>query len=176
VRVLFVHTLSNPTHIGLLFRATKMGLLARATGVAVAATASPALGWMWYSRATTFVPFGTSSADFSSPISKKINPASNPPVCIDHAIRTVPLADLKTTDQEALTRQFCQGIWSGPGFEIQRRYLARKYQALEGRDDHLWEKKDLKASAYDVGTKIADHFEVVERNPEKVGNCCVRKV
>jgi hypothetical protein len=148
-----------------------MGLLARATGLAVATTATPALGWMWYSRATTFVPFGTSSPDFTSPTAKRLNPNGNPPVCIDHAIRTVPLAKLKTTDQAELTRQFCQGIWSGPGFGIQRRYLARKYQALEGREDHLWEKKDLKASDYDVGTKIADHFEVVERDADKVSDC-----
>lgn len=145
-----------------------MGLLARLTGAAVATTATPALGWMWYTRATTFVPFPTSSPDFSSVTARKFNPGNNPPVCNDMAVRTVPLDQLKTTDQETLTRQFCQGIWSGPGFEIQRRYLARKYQQLDGRWDHLWEKADLRSSRYNVGTKIADHFEVVERTDEKV--------
>jgi hypothetical protein len=147
-----------------------MGLLARITGVAVATTASPALGWMWYTRATTVVPFPTSAPDFSSATARKFNPNNNPPVCNDMAIRTVPLDQLKTTDQETLTRQFCQGIWSGPGFEIQRQYLARKYRDLDGRWDHLWEKADLKSSKYNVGTKIADHFEVVERTQEKVTN------
>ncbi|KAE9962228.1 hypothetical protein BLS_000624 [Venturia inaequalis] len=145
-----------------------MGLLARLTGAAFATTATPALGWMWYTRATTFVPFPTSSPDFSSATARKFNPGNNPPVCNDMAVRTVPLDQLKTTDQETLTRQFCQGIWSGPGFEIQRRYLARKYRQLGGRWDHLWEKADLKSSRYNVGTKIADHFEVVERTDEKV--------
>lgn len=145
-----------------------MGLLARITGLAVVTTASPALGWMWYTRATTFVPFPISSPDFSSATARKFNPGNNPPICHDMSVRTVPLDQLKTTDQETLTRQFCQGIWSGPGFEIQRRYLARKYQQLDGRWDHLWEKADLKSSKYNVGTKIADHFEVVERTQEKV--------
>jgi len=161
-KILFKHTTK------LLYCLSRMGLLARITGVAVASTASPALGWVWYTRATQVVPFPTSSPDFSSAISRKFNPGSNPPVCSDMAIRTVPLEQLKTTDQESLTRQFCQGVWAGPGFEIQRRYLQRKYRALEGREDHLWEKKDLKSSPYDVGTKIVDHFEVVERTPEKV--------
>ncbi|TID20707.1 hypothetical protein E2P81_ATG05337 [Venturia nashicola] len=145
-----------------------MGLLARVTGVAVVATATPALTWVYYTRATTFVPFPTSSPDFSSATARRFNPGNNPPVCNDMAVRTVPLDQLQTTDQETLTRQFCQGIWSGPGFEIQRRYLARKYQHLDGRWDHLWEKADLKSSRYNVGTKIADHFEVVERTDEKV--------
>jgi len=50
------------------------------------------------------------------PSPEKLNPSGNPPVCIDHAVRTIPLSKLKTTDQESLTREFCRGIWSGPGF------------------------------------------------------------
>ncbi|KAF2424504.1 hypothetical protein EJ08DRAFT_413933 [Tothia fuscella] len=149
-----------------------MGLFARIAGIAAATTATPALAWAAYTSSTIFVPFGTSSPDYTSSISKKINPASNPPVCIDHAIRTIPLSKLKTTDQEELTRSFCQGVWSGAGFEIQRRYLARKYRALNERDDHLWDKIELKMSNYEVGTKIADHFEVVERNADKVTVRC----
>ncbi|QDS72106.1 hypothetical protein FKW77_003620 [Venturia effusa] len=145
-----------------------MGLLAKLTGTAIATTAPPTLGWLWYTRATTIIPYPTTSPDFSSATTQKFNPGNNPPKCHDMAIRTVPLDDLQTTDQETLTRRFCQGIWSGPGFEIQRRFLARKYRHLDGRWDHLWEKADLRSSRYDVGTKIADHFEVVERTDEKV--------
>ncbi|OCK75985.1 hypothetical protein K432DRAFT_157500 [Lepidopterella palustris CBS 459.81] len=129
-------------------------------------------GWSWYTRGTKFVPFDASSADFNSSIAQKLNPRSNPPVCIDHAIRQVPLSKLKTTDQDALTREFCRGIWSGIGFAFQRRYLERKYRTLEGRADDLWEKEQLKTSEYEVGTKITDHFEVVERTPEKVTVRC----
>ena len=99
---------------------------------------------------------------------KQRNPANNPPACIDHAVRRVPLDRLKTNDLETLTRDFCAGVWGGPGFAYQRRYLEKKYRALEGRGDHLWNKADLEESAYPAGTRIVDHFEVVERAPGKV--------
>lgn len=34
----------------------------------------------------------------------------------------------------------------------------------------MWDQKDLLESDYPVGTKIVDHFEVVERTPDKVQN------
>jgi hypothetical protein len=34
--------------------------------------------------------------------------------------------------------------------------------------DHLWDKEELKASTYEVGTKITDHFEVVAKNPTSI--------
>ena len=141
------------------------GLFKFTAGSSLAAGA----GWYAYTRKTYFVPFDTSSPDFQSAVSRKYNPQLNPPALIDHAVRTVPLSQLKSTDQETLTRDFCRGIWSGPGFEIQRRYLERKWRALDGRNDMLWEKKDLSNSDYTLGTHIADHFEVIERTPEKVG-------
>jgi len=145
-----------------------MPLLARLTGTLLAVTATPALGWAYYTRATTFIPFSTSSPDFSSPLSQKHNPGRNKPVCIDHAIRTVPLARLQTTDQGELTKRFCQGIWGGVGFAYQRRFLEKKWRPMEGRGEQLWEKDELKRSDYEVGTKMSDHFEVVERTDEKV--------
>jgi hypothetical protein len=137
-------------------------------GGTVAEVALIAAGWKYYTKDTQFIPFSTASPDFSSPIARKLNPLTNPPGCIDHAIRTVPLSKLRTTDQEELTKEFCRGIWSGPGFAIQRLYLARKYKALSGREKHLWDKDELKISEYPVGTILVDHFEVVDRTPEKV--------
>ena len=145
-----------------------MPLLGKLTGTLLAGTAGPALGWMYYTRASSFIPLATTSASFPSDVAAKLNPDQNKPLLIDHCIRKVPLAQLKTTEQEDLTRRFCQGVWSGPGFEIQRRYLERKWRKLDGRDTHLWEKRDLASSDYGVGTAIADHFEVVQRTPEKV--------
>lgn len=145
-----------------------MPLLGKVAGTLLASTAGPALGWICYTRASTFIPFTTTSSSFPSEASARLNPNQNKPVLIDHCMRKVPLAQLKTTDQGELTRQFCQGVWSGPGFEIQRRYLERKYRRLAGRENHLWDKKDLASSDYAVGTAISDHFEVVQRNPDKV--------
>lgn len=34
--------------------------------------------------------------------------------------------------------------------------------------DHLWDRKALATSTYDVGTKITDHFEVVSKTPHSI--------
>jgi hypothetical protein len=151
-------------------------------GLAGAAGANALLGYSvfsFYTRGTQFVPYDTTSPDLLTPTFKTHNPASNPPLCIDHAIKTIPLAQLRARyglrdDEDVpiqrLTTDFCRGIWSGVGFRVQRRYLERKYRALPGREDHLWDPKQLEQSEYPVGTKITDHFEVVEHSPDKVNS------
>ncbi|KAK8201699.1 hypothetical protein IWZ01DRAFT_443244 [Phyllosticta capitalensis] len=128
------------------------------------------IGWKVYSRNTSFVPIDVSSPSFSS-IAKSvdgINPHKNKPAMLDHCERRVPLDRLQTTDLDELTRRFCAGVWSGPGFEIQRRIMQRAFRKLEGRETDLWEKSDLEKSAYKLGERIADHFEVVDRAQDKV--------
>lgn len=137
---------------------SKLGLYTTGTaGVAGAA-------WYAYSRNTTFVPFSDSLYGPAA----KLNPHHNPPVCIDEAVRTVPLSKLKYTSQDELTKEFCRGIWGGWGFAYQRSYLDKKYRYLDGRQDHLWDKGDLLKSDYALGTKITDHFEVVDRSDKRV--------
>ncbi|KAF2205366.1 hypothetical protein GQ43DRAFT_407586 [Delitschia confertaspora ATCC 74209] len=125
-------------------------------------------GFSLYAKNTKFVPYDTSSPDLDTPVFRKHNPERNPPVCIDHAVRTVPLDKLKSQERGVLTREFCRGVWGGVGFALQRRYLERKYRALEGRDKMLWDKEELGKSEYEVGTKIVDHFEVVDRSDDRV--------
>jgi hypothetical protein len=137
----------------------------------------------FYTRNTKFVPFDTSAPDLTTKTFRNHNPLNNPPACIDHAIKQIPYGKLPekywvkgsggriSVDQKALTTDFCRSIWSGVGFRVQRRILERKYRALEGREDHLWDVKDLEKSSYQVGTKIVDHFEVVEHTDDKVCFC-----
>jgi len=125
-------------------------------------------GLSYYTRSTTFVPYDASHADLAAPIAKAHNPAGNPPICIDHAVKTIPLDKLKTREQRQLTTDFCRGVWSGVGYAYQRRYLEKKYRGLPGREDHLWERKELGESEYQVGTRITDHFEVMEHSDDKV--------
>jgi hypothetical protein len=129
----------------------------------------------FYTRNTKFVPYDVSSPDLTTATFKQHNPSSNPPLCIDHAIKSIPYAKLPEkyrgagkVDKAQLTTDFCRGVWGGPAYRVQRRYLERKYRALPGREDHLWDAKDLERSGYEVGTKITDHFEVVEHTDEKV--------
>ncbi|EOD43774.1 hypothetical protein GTA08_BOTSDO11951 [Neofusicoccum parvum] len=151
-----------------------MPILKTLATTTAAGAALAGAGWKYYTRDTHFVPFTPTSPSFASwaGLMRARNPQNNPPACIDHAVRRVALADLRTDDVEALTRGFCAGVWSGLGFAYQRRFLEKKYRALERRDDHLWDAPELAASDYKVGTKIADHFEVVERAPGRVAVRC----
>tara|TARA_R110002003_G_scaffold79_6_gene7057 strand:+ start:19844 stop:20401 length:558 start_codon:yes stop_codon:yes gene_type:complete len=152
-------------------------------GIAGGLGANALLGYSvlsFYTRGTQFVPYDTSASDFSTALFEKHNPSANPPVCIDHAIKSIPYAKLPEkylrkasgggvgVDQAQLATDFCRGVWGGLAYRVQRRYLERKYRGLLGREGHLWDVKELERSGYEVGTKITDHFEVVEHTDEKV--------
>jgi hypothetical protein len=149
-----------------------IGIALGFVGGGIANVAIGYAGFTFWTRQTKFVPYDTTSPDLQTSTFKSHNPGGNPPVCIDHAVRTVPFSKLKTTDQSQLTTDFCRGVWSGLGYAYQRRYLEKKYRALPERDDHLWDREELGNSKYEVGTKITDHFEVVEHTPEKVSLFC----
>ena len=120
-------------------------------------------------RQTKFQPWDRTQADRDLPVLQTMNPDANPPLCIDHAVRTVPLSALRTQDQAELTRAFCRGVWSGGGYRVQRKMHEWSSRTLPGRHDHLWDRDQLAKSNYDVGTRITDHFEVVDRADDKVG-------
>jgi hypothetical protein len=153
-------------------------ILGVVVGIAGGLGANALLGYSFmtfYTRGTKFVPYDINSPDHSTPVFKAHNPSSNPPVCIDHAVKSIPYSKLPEkymvsgrVDQAQLATDFCRGIWGGVAYRVQRRYLERKYRALEGREDSLWDVKDLEKSDYPVGTKITDHFEVVEHDASKV--------
>lgn len=164
-----MNTIAQPPQLKKL--STSKRFLGVFLGLAGAGATNLALGYSgfsFYSRKTTFVPYDTSSPDLATPTARKHNPHGNAPVCIDHAVKTIPLSQLKTRDQAQLTTDFCRGVWSGFGYAYQRRYLEKKYRALDGRKDSLWDRKELAESEYPVGTKITDHFEVLEHSNEKV--------
>ncbi|KAF2105753.1 hypothetical protein BDV96DRAFT_508905 [Lophiotrema nucula] len=125
-------------------------------------------GFSFWTRNTRFIPYDTTHPDFSLAVFRAHNPSANAPVCIDHAVKTVPLSKLRVQDQRELTTDFCRGVWSGLGYAYQRRYMEKKYRALEGREGDLWDREELGKSAYEVGTVITDHFEVLEHDEEKV--------
>jgi hypothetical protein len=137
----------------------------------------------FYTRGTKFVPYDVNSPDLATAVYKAHNPNSNPPVCIDHATKSIPYAKLPEkyrksdkVDQAQLATDFCRGVWGGPAYRVQRKMLERWYRALPGREDHLWDVKELERSKYEVGTKITDHFEVVEHTDKKVKSLQTRHV
>jgi hypothetical protein len=176
-----MNTISPPPQIKRLSAGKRaLGVFA---GIAGGLGANVLLGYgvmSFYTRNTKFIPYDVSHADLLSPTHKSHNPSNNPPGCIDHAIKSIPYAQLPekyrratsngslAVDRAALTTDFCRGIWSGLAYRVQRRYLERKYRALPGREGQLWDVKQLESSEYPVGTLITDHFEVVEHTDKKV--------
>jgi hypothetical protein len=154
------------------------GVAGAAVGVVGGLTANALLGYSllsFYTRQTKFVPYDASSPDLLRPVFQSHNPGSNPPSCIDHAVKQIPYAELPAkytaagkVDKAALATDFCRGVWSGVAYRVQRRILERKYKGLEGREGNLWSVRELEKSGYEVGTKITDHFEVVEHEEDKV--------
>ena len=53
------------------------------------------------------------------------------------------------------------------GYAFQRAYLSKKYEGPETAYQ-LWTPNQLRSSTYDVGTEITDHFQVVEKTPERI--------
>ncbi|KAF9043702.1 hypothetical protein BDZ89DRAFT_1059128, partial [Hymenopellis radicata] len=121
-------------------------------------------------RKTTFVPMDPATLPlFSSRQARLFNPNKNPQT-YDDCMRAVPFSEIKPElleDKKALVTAFCAGVWSGPGYEIQRRYLERKYYGPETKEQ-LWTREQLKSSSYPVGTVVTDHFEVVQRTRDSV--------
>jgi hypothetical protein len=54
------------------------------------------------------------------------------------------------------------------GYAYQRSYLEKKYKNDTTTAHQLWSRDELKASNYDVGTQITDHFEVVSKTPDSI--------
>ncbi|KAJ7875361.1 hypothetical protein B0H14DRAFT_2716304 [Mycena olivaceomarginata] len=130
--------------------------------------------FLFFTRKSRFVPFTfTSDAIFTSSHFKKFNPNGNAPVLHDLCVRKVPLSQIKPEllENGKLTEVFCAGVWGGIGYEIQRRYLERKYRG-QATANQLWDTRELAESTYPVGTQITDHFEVIEHTPTSISVRC----
>ncbi|KAI9839282.1 MAG: hypothetical protein M1819_003277 [Sarea resinae] len=144
--------------------------------VGTAAVASG--GWYYLTYQSRFEPYqppsDTGAADslFSSSQYKRFNPEDNKTMH-DMCVRRVPLKNLKpelVEEKGRLVEAFCQGIYGGIGYSIQRYYLSRKYKSAH--PDQLWSLSSLRSSSYPVGTKITDHFEVIAHTPESITVRC----
>ncbi|EAQ83180.1 hypothetical protein CHGG_09584 [Chaetomium globosum CBS 148.51] len=88
----------------------------------------------------------------------------------DVCIKRIPLTKIKPELLERegdLALEFCRGVWAGLGYRFQRAYLARKYHG-PATASQLWTVNQLARSAYEPGTQLTDHFEVVEKTPSEV--------
>ncbi|ODM15548.1 hypothetical protein SI65_09151 [Aspergillus cristatus] len=146
-----------------------MGIIRGTLKLTTIGTAATLGTFFWATRDSTFVPLPVTDHIFQSKLFSKFNPSKNP-TTHDLCIRKVPLSEINPALLEKkgkLVEAFCAGVWSGWGYAFQRAYLARKYQGPETAN-HLWSPEELRSSTYDKGTLITDHFEVVEKTPERI--------
>ncbi|KAJ5723823.1 hypothetical protein N7488_001858 [Penicillium malachiteum] len=95
------------------------------------------------------------------------NPYSNP-VVEDKFVRRIPLDQINPRlleNPQKLNESFYAGVWSGPGFSIQR-VLSRLVSPDDPKMPKLWSRAELAASTYEQGTWITGSLEVCEKTPE----------
>ncbi|KAI9041084.1 uncharacterized protein KD926_007354 [Aspergillus affinis] len=146
-----------------------MGLIKRVFKLTTYGGAASVGAFFWGTRKSTFVPMSPSDPLFNSPFHRAQNPEGNPQT-YDLCIRRVPLSEINPSLLEKkgkLTEAFCAGIWSGWGYAYQRSHHERNAPKEETKN-HLWTPEQLRSSTYDVGTLITDHFEVLEKTPERI--------
>lgn len=125
--------------------------------------------FFWITKDDVFVPLPQSDHIFHSAHHRKFNPHLNP-TTHDLCVRKVQLSQIDPSllqSKGKLVEAFCAGVWSGWGYAFQRAYLARKYQGPDTAS-HLWSRRELASSTYEPGTLITDHFEVIEKDPERI--------
>ncbi|KAM0259090.1 hypothetical protein ACHAQJ_003461 [Trichoderma viride] len=144
-----------------------MGIIRKATiGVTVGTAA--ALGYIRFST-SIIEPIPLNDSLYSSSVYKKYNVHRNA-ATNDICVKTIPLSRIRPEllqKEGDLVLEFCRGVWSGWGYEIQRRFLHRKWYGPE-TSSQLWTRDQLAASAYEPGTHVTDHFEVVDRTPNEI--------
>ncbi|KAL0576424.1 hypothetical protein V5O48_005560 [Marasmius crinis-equi] len=92
------------------------------------------------------------------------------PTTYDDCMRKVPLDQIRPEllqKEGELVRAFSAGIWSGPGYTLQRLIL-HKACYCDQTKDQLWTPEQLEQSTYEVGTQVTDHYEVLERTPNSI--------
>ncbi|KAF1996294.1 hypothetical protein P154DRAFT_609175 [Amniculicola lignicola CBS 123094] len=130
--------------------------------------------WKFWSRKSYFEEF-TPATDklFCHPLLKTINPHNSPSIH-DSCVRKVPfsqvqpevLGDHRKGGSKLITT-YCQGIWGGYGFAIQRRLENLKTKNKDSKGD-LWTAEQLLGSEYNVGEVITDHFTIIEKTNDTI--------
>ncbi|KAK2612481.1 hypothetical protein QQS21_001419 [Conoideocrella luteorostrata] len=148
-----------------------MGLIAKAAFSSLIGSTS--LAAYLAAKNPVISPLAAADPIWTSKLFKRYNPSANP-ATQDICIKRLPLDKIRPEllkNPGDLALEYCRGVWSGAGFEIQRRYLQWKYYGPE-TSTHLWTKQQLSQSKYEKGTCIVDHFEVVEKTPTSITVRC----
>ncbi|RYP21244.1 hypothetical protein DL765_002383 [Monosporascus sp. GIB2] len=150
--------------MGFITTALRVGVWGVTGGVA-----SVGVGAAYLAASTTLVDLTKDDPLFKSPTYARYNPKGNPALQ-DVVIKRVPLRKIKPAlrdDEEALTLEFCRGVWSRWGFYVQSKFQER-YDMPEGSEDNVWNVSELAVAKYDKGLRFSNHFEVVENKGNEI--------
>ncbi|KAJ5908761.1 hypothetical protein N7495_001443 [Penicillium taxi] len=146
-----------------------MGLFKTFLKVSAAGSAASISIFFGATRNDIFTPMDASDPIFQSPIFKKLNPNQNP-TFHDLCVRRIELGKIRPELLEKkgkLVEAFCAGVWGGMGY-IPQRAILQWHNKNPETADQLWDRKDLISNSYEIGTLITDHFEVVEKDEERI--------
>ncbi|KAI1376743.1 hypothetical protein F4677DRAFT_417807 [Hypoxylon crocopeplum] len=131
--------------------------------------ASVGAGMAYLAASTTIVDLTKSDPIFKTKAYAKYNPKGNPALQ-DVVIKRIPLRKIRPElrdNEEALTLEFCRGIWSRWGFWVQSKFHER-YDKPPGTEAYLWHTSDLALAKYETGLKFSNHFEVVDNEGNQI--------
>ncbi|KAI0138386.1 hypothetical protein BJ166DRAFT_178848 [Pestalotiopsis sp. NC0098] len=154
--------------MGIIRLAVRLSVLGFTGGVATVGA-----GMAYIASGTKLVDLTKSDPWFKTKTYTKYNPKDNPAL-IDDCIKRVPLRKIRPDlrdNEEALTLEFCRGIWGRWGFWPHSK-LQQRYDAPPGSEHHVWTTSELVKSKYEEGLPIANHFEVVENAGNEIAVRC----
>ncbi|OTB06779.1 hypothetical protein M426DRAFT_318489 [Hypoxylon sp. CI-4A] len=146
----------------------RTALLTSVWGV-TGSVASVGAGMAYLAASTTLVDITKNDPMFKSKTWAKYNPKGNPALQ-DVVIKRIPLSKIRPDlrdNEEALTLEFCRGVWSRWGYWPQSK-LHERYDKPPGTESYLWHTSDLALAKYETGLKFSNHFEVVNNDGKEV--------
>ncbi|KAI6092668.1 hypothetical protein F4821DRAFT_224596 [Hypoxylon rubiginosum] len=135
--------------------------------------ASVGAGMAYLATTTSIVELTKADPMFKTKTYTKYNPKDNPALQ-DVVIKRIPLSKIRPElrdNEEALTLEFCRGVWSRWGFWAQSKFHER-YDKPPGTESYLWDTSDLARARYEVGLKFSNHFEVVSNEGNEIAVRC----
>ncbi|KAH6652191.1 hypothetical protein BKA67DRAFT_349911 [Truncatella angustata] len=155
--------------MGIIRTAVTAGLWGVTGGVA-----SVGVGMAYLASSTAIVDLSKTDPWFKTKTYAKYNPKGNPAL-VDDCIKRVPLHKIRPDlrdDEEALTLEFCRGVWSRWGFWTHSKLQERYDNPGPAAADNLWNTSQLAVAKYEKGMKFSNHFEVVENAGNEVTVRC----
>ncbi|KAI1074486.1 hypothetical protein F5B20DRAFT_563458 [Whalleya microplaca] len=135
--------------------------------------ASVGVGMAYLAASTSLIDLTKDDPIFKSKTYAKYNPKGNPALQ-DVVTKRIPLSKIRPDlrdNEQALTLEFCRGVWSRWGFWTQSK-LHERYDKPPGTENYLWKVSDLAVAKYETGLKFSNHFEVVNNEGNEIAVRC----